>query len=180
MAKSIRDQLMNAGLTTKHKALKANKAKNKQAKKDKKQGLSKTSQQNNEIIQQQAEKDKQLNIIIEKKREQKAQAAQIKQLIDKNKLPRIHGNDYIRFVDNNKVKKILVVKDMLKQLQNGLLSIIKHQDNYEVVPKDIAEKIKKISPDIVFTLIAENHDQDSSTEEQDWYKDHQIPDDLMW
>jgi hypothetical protein len=180
MAKSIRDQLMNAGLTTKHKALQANKAKNKQAKKEKKQGLAKQALQNNEVVQQQVEKDKQLNIIIEKKREQKAQEAKIKQLVDKNKLPRIHGNDYIRFVDNNKVKKILVVTDMLKQLQNGLLSIVRHQNGYEVVPKDIAEKIKKLNPDIVFTLVAENNDQESSTEEQDWYKDHQIPDDLMW
>jgi uncharacterized protein YaiL (DUF2058 family) len=181
MAKSIRDQLMLAGLTTKHKALKANKAnkaKNKQSKKGKKEESSTKLQQNNLAIQEQVEKDKELNLIIEKKRKQKALDAQVNQLIKNNKLPRIHGNSYMRFVDNHKIKKILVVADMLTKLHDGLLSIVKYQDNYEVIPKDIAERINDLIPDIVFNL-AENKDQKNSTEE-DWYKDHHIPDDLMW
>lgn len=178
MAKSIRDQLTLAGLTTKHKALKANKAKNKQLKKEKQQGLT-TKKQNNLAIQQQKEKDKQLNILIEKKREQKAIDAQIKQLIENNKIPRMHGNEYIRFVDNNKIKKILVVADMLKKLQSGALSIVKYQTSYEVISKDTAEKIIKLKPNIVFNL-ADNKEDKPSSEEQDWYKDYDIPDDLMW
>ena len=47
---------------------------------------------------------------------------------------------------------------------------------YDVVPKAVAEKINELREDWVFF----NKETEAHVEEDDYYADYKIPDDLMW
>ena len=66
-----------------------------------------------------------------------------------------------------------------KQLSAGRLAIVKQGDQYEIVPRPVAEKIADRDSERVVLCGAIDH-ASLTEEEQDWYKDYEIPDDLMW
>jgi uncharacterized protein YaiL (DUF2058 family) len=53
-------------------------------------------------------RDQELNRQQQEKAEQKARAAQVKQLIEATRLPKLTTEDYYNFVDDKKVKRIAV------------------------------------------------------------------------
>jgi uncharacterized protein YaiL (DUF2058 family) len=66
-----------------------------------------------------------------------------------------------------------------KQLSAGVLSIVKQGDQYEVLPRPVADKIAERDQSRVVSC-QENAEVVLTKEEQSWYKDYEIPDDLMW
>ena len=89
------------------------------------------------------------------------------------------GDIGFNFTDGKKVKKVYVNALEHKQLGAGVLAIVKQGDQYEIVPSQVADKIAERDPDrIIAKTISE--EVELTQEEQDWYKDHEIPDDLMW
>ena len=59
---------------------------------------------------------------------------------------------------------------------SGSAAIVRLGESYEVVPADVAEKIRaRDAASVVDTGAA-----DSTPDEDDPYKDYQVPDDLMW
>ena len=56
---------------------------------------------------------------------------------------------------------------------------MKQGDQYEIVPRPVAEKIADRDSERV-VLCGAIDDTTLTEEEQDWYKDYEIPDDLMW
>jgi uncharacterized protein YaiL (DUF2058 family) len=77
------------------------------------------------------------------------------------------------------VKKVYVTGLEQKQLSAGILAIAKQGDQYEIVPRAVAEKIAERDTGRVI-LCDRVDDVDLTEEEKDWYKDYEIPDDLMW
>jgi uncharacterized protein YaiL (DUF2058 family) len=69
-------------------------------------------------------RDQELNRQQQEKAEQKARAAQIKQLIEATRLPKLTTEDYYNFVDDKKVKRIAVNALMRTKLSNGALAIV--------------------------------------------------------
>ncbi len=86
------------------------------------------------------------------KAEKKAKAAQIKQLIEGTRLPKLESDDYYNFVDAKKVKRIAVNDLIRDKLSRGSLAIVSYDGRYEIVPRDAAVKIQERDPRRVVLL----------------------------
>ena len=181
---SLQDQLLKAGLVDKHKANKASKDKQKQAKLVRKSGA-RSGNENDTLVQQQRAKklarDRELNQQQKQASDRKAVAAQVKQLIELNKLDRDDGNIAYSFVYQNKVRNIGVNQVQKDQLTLGRLAIVtllvNNEHRFEIVPAPVADKIAQRDTDSVVHL---NQKVELEESEDDPYADYKIPDDLIW
>ena len=186
MSKSLRDQLMGAGLATKQQALKA-KTSNKKKKKQAAKTGEMTEQEKRRIElekqkAEQAERDRELNRKLEEERQQKAIQAQVRQLIEMNTISRDRGEVGYNFVVDGKVKKIYVTDEQQDRLSRSLYAIgiliNGAEEEFRVIPATVAAKIQERIPEAV--VVQEEKVGELTEEEKDWYADFEIPDDLMW
>ena len=179
MANAFGDQFLKAGLVSKSRLDKARKSRNKQQKQKQKQKI--------EVVEEaavaarqaaagQAARDRELN------RRQKEEAgrreiqAQVRQLVELNRLPRDHGEVGYNFQDGTAIRKILVTEEIRDKLGRGLLAIARFDDGYEVIPSVVAEKIMLREA----SCIVSNEPTQQEHGEDDPYADYKVPDDLMW
>ncbi|MFC3607453.1 DUF2058 domain-containing protein [Stutzerimonas tarimensis] len=179
MGLSLRDQLLNAGLVNEKQAKQASKQKQKQERLERKGQVEKDESLRDAALKAHAEKverDRELNRQQQEKAEQKARQAQIKQLIESSRLPKLNGDDYYNFVDGKKVKRI-AVNDMLRdKLSRGSLAIVRHGGAYEMIPRDAALKIQERDKQRIVLL----NTPTEAAEDDDPYAAYKVPDDLMW
>ncbi len=176
---SLQEQLLKSGVVDKKKAKHIEQEKRKQKKKTPK-GQTQLNEATEEAIANREEKvarDRELSRQLNEKAERKAVAAQIKQLIEVNRVDRNDGEISYQFTDGKKINKIYVTALLQTQLSNGLIAIIKLGDRYELVPSPVAEKIAQRDES---RIILQNQASNDSGDEDDSYADYQIPDDLMW
>ncbi|MGB3608824.1 MAG: DUF2058 domain-containing protein [Cellvibrio sp.] len=176
---SLQDQLLKAGLVDKKQVKQANKEKRKQtnlARRSTEAVVDEVKQQAEQARQEKAARDRELNRQRDQEMQNRAIAAQIKQLVDNNRQPKGGDVEY-NFTDGKHIKKIRVTPTIQQQLIRGQLTIVKSVDEYELVPRVIADKIAVRDPACV--LVA-NTRSASDTNEDDPYADYVIPDDLMW
>ncbi|MDG4707688.1 DUF2058 domain-containing protein [Enterobacter hormaechei] len=175
---TLQEQMLKAGLVSSKKMAKVQRT----AKKSRVQ-----AREAREAVEKnkkaQLERDKQLS-------EQQKQAvlakefrAQVKQLIEMNRITVAKGNITFNFTDGNLIKKIEVDKQTQTQLINGRLAIArlvinaKGDCDYAIIPAVVADKIAQRDADsIVLNSALSQEEQD----EDDPYADFKIPDDLMW
>ena len=179
MGNSLFEQLKKTGLVDDKKA---KQAKHSQYKKQKTRKDAATQPDEAALLVQkvQAEKierDRQLNQAKKVAAEHKAVAAQIKQLIETNRINDDSGDVVYNFTDNKVIKHLYVSEQTHKHLVAGQLAIAKLEDIYALVPLTVAEKIRQRDEQCVILC-----EPQSGTEaaENDPYADYQIPDDLMW
>ena len=179
---SLQDQLLKAGLVDGKKAKQISKEKRKQNKVAKKSGEMQVDEAKLAAEQARAEKvarDRELNAQREAEAHKKAIAAQIKQLIEKNKQSKgAKGQDDIayHFTFENKVKKIFVSSAVQEHLTAGRLLIVGEGEGFELVPRVIADKIAERNP----AMVVQPPEQSTAVDEDDPYAGYEIPDDLMW
>ncbi|MBB3169733.1 DUF2058 domain-containing protein [Simiduia aestuariiviva] len=176
---SLQDQLLKAGLVDKKTAKKAGKDMRKQQKVAKKSSQPQVDEAKLAAEQARAEKiarDRALNAERDAVAQQKAIAAQIKQMVDTNKQSKGDGDIAYNFTFEKKIKKIYVSAAVQAHLIAGRLVIVGLEGRFELVPKVIAEKILERDPNMV--VLAPKHAEPDN--EDDPYADYQIPDDLMW
>ncbi len=179
MSHSLRDQLLKAGLVNEKQAKKAKQEKRKQAKQQRKSktaALSDTQLRAQQALAEKAERDRRLNRERQQASEQKAREAQIKQLIETNRLPIKDSEIPFHFEDGKKIKRIYVSDPIREQLAGGRLVIVKADSQYEVVPVAVAEKIRARDEQRVIFC----NEPQSGEDADDAYADYQVPDDLMW
>ena len=179
---SLQDQLLNAGMVDKKKAKKIEKEKRKQAKQlPKGQKLAnETREQAQQSLNEKALRDKETNRVHQEAAQVKAIAAQIKQLIEVNRLDRSKGDIAFQFVDGKKIKKMHISELFQNQLGKGQIAIVKLDERYELVPAVVTEKIKQRDKSIVVMLNENTGAGIDEVIEDDPYADFKIPDDLMW
>lgn len=180
MSNSLQDQLLKAGLINKKQAQSAKKTKHKQKIKVAPGQLSDADIAKQEAAKQReakAEKDRQLNLQRQQAAEEKALQAQIRQIIEMNRLTDTDGDVAYNFTDDRKIKRLHVTEALWDGLSRGQLAIAKLDDNYLLIPAQAAEKIKQRNSDAIIQL---NERQAEETDEDDPYAAYQIPDDLMW
>ena len=179
---SLQDQLLNAGMVDKKKAKKIEKEKRKQAKQlPKGQKLTNEArEQAQQALNDKALKDKETNRALQELAQVKAIAAQIKQLIEANRLDRSKGDVAFQFVDGKKIKKMHISTLFQNQLGKGQIAIVKLGELYELVPTAVAEKIKQRDESLVVMLTENTGVNADQEDEDDPYADFKIPDDLMW
>lgn len=187
---SLQDQLLKAGLIDQSKAQKAEQEQRKQAhqktakaqKQAKKSGAVAVDEAKllaEQSRQAQAERSRELNRQQREQAERKAIQAQIKQLIEMNRIDRKHGDLAYQFADGNKVKKIYLTTKLQDQLAYGVIALVKvGADTYELVPRAVAEKIAQ--RDATLILVQNTGSSQPAVEEDDPYAAYPIPDDLMW
>lgn len=179
MAISLKDQLLKAGLVdakTARKAENAKKVADRQAAKGQR-----TEPTAAELAQQaqkaKAERDKAINQQMQAEKDRKALAAQIRQIIETHRVARNKGEQSYQFVDDRKVKKIVVDDAQHRQLVNGYLAIARLDQGYELIPAAIAERVRQRDGQAVVVL---NTRATTATDDEDPYAKYVIPDDLMW
>ena len=174
MAISLKDQLLKAGLADAKRARQADHAR-RQAAKGRSDEDSAAELARRARVEQ-AEKDREANRQLQLAQEQKAIAAQIRQLIERHCIAR--GGDIAwQFTDGKRVKKIRVSEPQQYQLVHGQVAIVRRGDDYELVPAVVAEKIRQRDESMIVQL---NSRRVEDKIEDDPYADYPIPDDLMW
>ncbi|WP_375171589.1 DUF2058 domain-containing protein [Marinobacter sp.] len=176
---SLQDQLLKAGLADEKKA-KAIRSEKRKQRKTQPKGTTQVSEAEfnaRKAREEKAERDRELNRQRQQEAEKKAIQAQIRQLVDTNRLDRSRGETSYQFVHDKKIKKIFVDDTMVDQLSRGRLAIVFVNDNYEIVAEGVARKIMERDEQAVVVL----HDRKAEdTGEDDPYAGYEIPDDLMW
>lgn len=176
---SLQEQLLKAGIVDKKKAKQVEQEKRKKAKQANKgqPQINETKEQAQKALAEKSERDREINRQREAAAEVKAIAAQIKQLIEANKIEHNRGESSYQFTDGAKIKKIYVTAKQHNQLSRGLIAIVRLKDQYELVPAPVADKISQRDEKIV---LVKNQANKEELEEDDYYADYKIPDDLMW
>lgn len=175
---TLQEQLLKAGLVTSKKVAKVQRT----AKKSRVQ-----AREAREAVEEnkkaQLERDKQLSEQQKQAALVKEYKAQIKQLIEMNRITVSRGDIGFNFTDNNLIKKIEVDKTTQTQLINGRLAIARliidsnGESEYAIIPASVADKIaQRDATFIVLNSALSQEEQD----EDDPYADFKIPDDLMW
>ncbi|WP_201314101.1 DUF2058 domain-containing protein [Dyella sp. EPa41] len=106
-------------------------------------------------------------------------AAQIRQIVDANKVRR-EGEISYRFTDGDKIHSVLVNESLRAQLAKGTLVVVRSGDGYELLPRAAAEKVRERDA----AAIVLDHGQPSDTrppgEDDEYYSQFKVPDDLTW
>ena len=175
---TLQEQMLKAGLVTSKKMDKIQRT----AKKSRVQ-----AREAREAVEEnkkaQLERDKQLSEQQKQAALSKEYKAQVKQLIEMNKIVISRGNIDFNFTDNNVIKKIAVDKATQAQLISGRLAIAcliadnSAEKEYAIIPASVADKIaQRDASSIVLNSTLSQEEQD----EEDPYADFKVPDDLMW
>ncbi|MCS2154319.1 DUF2058 domain-containing protein [Scandinavium goeteborgense] len=175
---TLQEQMLKAGLVSSKKMAKVQRT----AKKSRVQ-----AREAREAVEEnkkaQLERDKELSEQQKQAALSKEYKAQVKQLIEMNKITIVRGNIDFNFTDNNLIKKVVVDKLTQSQLISGRLAIArllvdKNGDStYAIIPASVADKIAQRDADsIVLNSALSQEEQD----EDDPYADFKVPDDLMW
>lgn len=176
MGNSLQNQLLKAGLANKKQAVKAKKAKNSKDKL-KRAGVEvadEASQLAEKAKQEKLERDRELNRQKTERDHAAAIAAQVRQLVQMNRIDE-RGDIEYKFPEGNLVKTLYLTERQRSSVINGVLAIVKTGQSYDLVPRKAAEKIAERAEDAILVCNTEVEDA-----EDDEYADFQVPDDLMW
>jgi len=141
MGNPFQDQLLKAGLVNKKQAKKANHEKYLTRKKKKRNTPSEISTKAREEQMALAKRNRELNRQRDEENRQREQRAQVKQLIEKNRLEKDDRGEPYYFAEQNNISRIFVSEEMTDKLSCGQLAIVKFDDGYEVVPAKVAHQI---------------------------------------
>ncbi|WP_449545600.1 DUF2058 domain-containing protein [Lelliottia amnigena] len=175
---TLQEQMLKAGLVSSKKMAKVQRT----AKKSRVQARE-AREAVEENKKSQLERDKQLSEQQKLAVLSKEYKAQIKQLIEMNKITDSKGDIGFNFTDGNLIKKVFVDKTTQAQLISGRLAIARlatdknGESEYAIIPAVVADKIaQRDANSIVLNSALSQEEQD----EDDPYADFKVPDDLMW
>jgi uncharacterized protein YaiL (DUF2058 family) len=181
---SLREQLLQAGLVSEKQVKQAEQQKHRQnfndrrhvGKKERDQRESQRLAEQQRVAAAKAAKDAELNRKREEKAAAKARWAEIRQLVAQHRIAKPESDDYYNFVINGKVGRVAVDAPLRERIVRGDLGIVRCDGRYELLPSEIAARIKEREPRAVVPPPAEQ----PSTPVDEAYKDFVVPDDLVW
>ncbi|MDH5710494.1 MAG: DUF2058 domain-containing protein [Gammaproteobacteria bacterium] len=181
MSNPFQEQFLKAGLVSKQQVQKAQQDKNKKKKEQRNnkkiEFIDESKIKAQKAAEDKARRDRELNQKKQEQAKQKAISAEIDQLIQTNRIERDASCEIAyNFEHQKKVKRIYINKEMQKQIVEGKLGIARITGQYELIPKAIAEKIQQRNEKRVVLFTEEQN----TTDANDPYAEHKIPDDLMW
>ena len=180
MSKSLKEQLLAAGLVQQKQVHQADKQKHKQARQQPKVKVAAPTPAQLEAQQAQAAKaarDRELNRQRQADRERRALIVQLEQIIDSQRLSTQGGETPFRFVVKSKIKKVYVTVDQHAALVKGTLGVVRFREAFAVVTRETAERIAE--RDARTMLVLRDGSEPDILEDPD-YADYKVPDDLMW
>lgn len=175
---TLQEQMLKAGLVSSKKVAKVQRT----AKKSRVQ-----AREAREAVEEnkkaQLERDKQLSEQQKQAALAKEYKAQIKQLIEMNRIVISKGDIGYNFTDGNLIKKIYVDKTTQAQLISGRLAIARlatgngAESEYAIIPASVADKIAQRDAS---SIVLRSELSEQAKDEDDPYADFVVPDDLMW
>ncbi|MGO4549550.1 DUF2058 domain-containing protein [Lysobacter sp. 2RAF19] len=108
--------------------------------------------------------------------------AQARQIIEDRKVPRTGESEY-RFTADGAIRTLLVNDDLRKKLSTGALVIARLGDRYELLPRAAGDKVRERDASMIVLDHGEKAGAEPSAENSDddaYYAQFQIPDDLIW
>lgn len=179
MAKSLQEQLKQAGLANQKQMVKARKAKNTKEKMQRK-GNEVVDETAESIKQSDAEnlaRDKALNEQKHKLAEQKAVQAQIREIISLNAIDE-RGDVEYRFDHAGVIKTLMLTAEHRKAVIRGALALVGKDDKLSILPAQAAEKIAE--RDASWLVLLNERGAADDQDADDEYAGFEVPDDLMW
>src|SRR6185312_13800852 len=186
MSMSLRDQLLAAGLGTKKQAKEATQAKRPPSRHQPAPPMSPEKAAANKAQAAKNARDQELNRRQQEKAAAKARRAEVKQLIEQHRLPKMESEEYFNFADGNRLARLAVTPAVREQLIKGTVLIVRYEGHYAVVPQDTAARIRERDEYAVVTLTSESSSKTEAApaapaaDKDDPYKDFVVPDDLIW
>lgn len=178
MAKSLQEQLKQAGLANQKQMVKARKAKNTKEKMQRK-GAEIVDETAERVKQSDAEnlaRDKALNEQKHQLAQQKAIQAQIREMITLNAIDE-RGDVEYRFDHAGTIKTLMLTAEHRKAVIRGALALVGKDDKLSLVPAQAAEKIAERDTSWLVLLNQRDASEDDVIDE---YAGYEVPDDLMW
>jgi uncharacterized protein YaiL (DUF2058 family) len=176
MSMSLRDQLLQAGLVNEKQAREAERQLRKQQRerqqlpKGKRTTPSDAKPASQEAQLAKAARDQELSRQQKEQADKRARHAQIEQLIQQHGLPRPQTDERYHFVDDNKIRSIPADHFVRERLSRGEIAIVRRNGSYELVPAEIAARIRERD---ACAVIGCNAARDAALPDG-------VPDDLMW
>jgi uncharacterized protein len=180
MGLSLRDQLLAAGLLNEKQAKQGKREQHQQRKEQAKKAAPVLDEQAlaaQRAAAEKRERDLVANRQLVEKADEKARRAQIRELVDKHRLPRVESDESYNFVAGKKIKRMPVDAALRAKLISGAVVIVNCEGRYEIVPAAIAERIRQRDPKV---LISAQPADAPKADDNDPYKDYVVPDDLIW
>ncbi|WP_269790645.1 DUF2058 domain-containing protein [Stenotrophomonas sp. Iso1] len=181
-ANPLQEQLLKAGLVKKSQV---SQVAREQVKARHGKGPAAPTESQREAERVRAEKaDKDRELAAERNAQRRAEElrAQARQIISDRKLPRGGELEY-RFNDGEIIRTLLVTEALRKQLANGALVVVRHGDSFELLARVAAEQVRSRAAELIVLDHGQSEDAPVSTgnaEDDAYYAQFQVPDDLMW
>lgn len=182
MSLSLRDQLLKAGLVTEQQVQRVERNQRQQqfrAPRDKNRpppAPTPAQLAAQKAAAEKAARDAEANRRKQEKLERRAHYAQIKQLVAAHQVPRVETEDFYNFQDGAQIRRIEVTPALREQLVTGALAIVRCEGRFAFVPAAVGEQIGTRVPKALLHLCR----PDAQPAADDPYRDHVVPDDLMW
>ncbi|MDQ3287332.1 MAG: DUF2058 domain-containing protein [Pseudomonadota bacterium] len=181
MRNPLQDQLLKAGLVKKHKLAEA--VREQDRKRHAKNPVAPVGDEvdTQRLQAERAERDR----AISAQRNAQARAgelrAQVRQIVESNKVPR-EGEIPYRFSDGDRIRDVLVNEALRAQLAKGALVIARHDAGYELIPRAAAQKILERDASMIVLDHGRSDAEAAGGDDadDDYYKQFQVPDDLIW
>jgi len=109
--------------------------------------------------------------------------AQARQIIQAHAVPHVGDSEY-RFSEGSTIRTLYIDAHLRKALSAGALVIVAHGEGFAVLPRAAAEKVRERTPDAI--VVDHGRAGDTSVastgnaEDDAYYAQFQIPDDLVW
>jgi uncharacterized protein YaiL (DUF2058 family) len=179
VSSTLREQLLKAGLVTEKQARASEQQQQRHQRPPPRHKPAPVPEQKRVAEQAQsvkATRDQQLNRQRQLNAEAKARAAEIRQLIEQHRLPKVESDDRFNFIAGSKLRFIAVDAALREGINNGTLFIVRFEGRSDVVPASAADRIRERDPRVVISVPPAQ----TPVDENDPYKDFVVPDDLKW
>lgn len=149
MSTSLRDQLLKAGMANEmqlkeaERQLRRQQRERQQLPKDKRAVASDAALAAQRAQHAKAARDQELSRRRKKQADKRACHAQIDQLIEQHRLPRVDTHGRYNFVDSNKIRRIPADRAMRERLSRGEIAIVRGSGGYELVSAETAARIRE-------------------------------------
>lgn len=179
MRNPLQDQLLKAGLVKKSKAAQIVREQTRQRHSKAPPTAESPKVDARQLQAERAERDRALAA------ERNAQArvnetrAQVRQIVEGAKLKR-DGEIAYAFNDDGKIKRLLVDDAQRTQLAKGALVIVRHDQGHELIPRPAADKVYARDASMIVLDHARDTASGSNDDDDDFYKQFEVPDDLIW
>lgn len=108
--------------------------------------------------------------------------AQARQIIEDRKVPRSGESEY-RFSVDGVIRTLLVNDDLRKKLAGGVLVIARLGERFELLPRVAADKVRERDAAMIVLdhgQSASNEPSATTSEDDAYYAQFKVPDDLIW